>query len=271
MAAPTLPLLDSSKNEKLQNFLEQMSNDHKERDAKYAGSKYFKSVDEVNFKIERISPAIKACAHLNKTLKSWLHVAKKLCETCTSSIVSDSFEKIETISSFLTYYGTDIGKNFSFKDIFICRDEALKLQSIALTDTENYELLKKKLNCISILLIATNPDNIKITDKERGIQNKDDKEDEKTIPVRGASTAIIAQIAQKCLKEKFDGVYLVATKSARPFYEKLGFESIYDDDELLLTSEKIDKLLKTDTSRFGKMLRLSQQFSLEKKVTTNTI
>lgn len=101
-----------------------------------------------------------------------------------------------------------------YDEVFLCRDEALGLpQAIALTKKESRNLENGRF--VKIAHIATNPNNIRSKVNESELTR-----------IEGASTAIINHLAQRCLKEGADGIYLEATATARPFYEKMGFKAL---------------------------------------------
>jgi N-acetylglutamate synthase-like GNAT family acetyltransferase len=110
--------------------------------------------------------------------------------------------------------------------IFLCTDaESTKLQGVAVVSrTRNFIVIKD---------IITNPDNV------QGPINKSAAE-----KIRGAGTAIVAEVGRRCLSEGKKAVYLISVDTAIPFYTKCGFQALdraeADLPSMILSAQKLN-------------------------------
>jgi hypothetical protein len=152
-----------------------------------------------------------------KLVKSWSSLAftKSNSEETNRDVLYDCHNVCDFIAkrfSYPTYY------NF---EAYACKDDQ--------GADQGFMLINIGLNKITLLYIVTSPDNI--------LNNK-----------RGTGTALIYLAIQRCLEENKDHIVVEGIDSARPFYERHGFEEVdiaTDDADYVmkLSAEKIRRSL----------------------------
>ncbi|MBS0627098.1 MAG: hypothetical protein JSS09_02680 [Verrucomicrobia bacterium] len=130
-------------------------------------------------------------------------------------------ELFETLSSIAIVLSISLENRSPSHQLLACTDKKKNIQSIALVSNE--------VNRIFLKYLITNPKNIR-SDVNSNELNR----------VRGAGTAIIHHLLEKCLTEQ-KTLQLYSTPSSEPFYKKLYFEKVNSSSSstLLFSTRKI--------------------------------
>ncbi len=155
---------------------------------------------------------------ISSIVKQWKAVAQTKEENCKDpyfkKVFSDSKNTLNLISHRLNKHHR---KNIR-DTVFVCQDKTLRhAQAIALTNVKDvYKSSGSSLGrYIKVDLIASNPINIRSEVNETEYTR-----------VYGASRAIFARLARRCVKKKLNGLYVESINTACGFYKKLGFKKL---------------------------------------------
>lgn len=198
------------------------------------------------------------CLQIYKTMGVWIKLANDKAELCSSmegtSSQKDLFIQSVKIISLIEEISEE-PKNMKAYQIFNCLDsdknsETIQAVAVARQIFRLSGLEGKPSPYLEIKYLATHPHNIR-ADVNEGEPSR----------VFGAGSTLINHLAQKCLNENLQGLYLESVLPAVKFYEKMGFENVefeeeQPSDELLtrsmyLTADKIKQFIQNNYFKVG--------------------
>lgn len=166
--------------------------------------------------------------------RSWQAIAheKKHTREGEAGLESSIFDDCSTISKLIAqcFENPESCLKSLFEEAYVCQDNFGMEQGLMLT--------RNDLDQVKIVHLVTHPRNV------RSSLNAGELE-----KVTGVGTMLVKYAANRCLELGKPYLYLEGTHSAKPFYERLGFEEIHGwliedgDYAMEVSAQKINELL----------------------------